>query len=104
MSVNRTRTERQRERYVRYRQRVLADPKVRESYEEGLSPLTFPLKPRRATRARRERLSIHIPQTALARRPVERLMKMGSERDESVNYLVVKAILEFLEREEKEKA
>jgi len=34
-------------------------------------------------------------------RPVERLIKLGKKKDRSVNYLVVEAILEYLEREEK---
>ena len=48
-----------------------------------------------------DKLSIYIPQGKLKQRPVERLMKLGEERDRSVNYLVVQAILEYLKREEK---
>lgn len=43
----------------------------------------------------------HIPQTKLDDKPVERLLKLGSKRDRSVNYLVVEAILQYLDREEK---
>lgn len=50
---------------------------------------------------RRDKLSIYIPQEKLKEKPIERLMKLAKERDRSVNYLVVKAILEFLEREDK---
>lgn len=53
--------------------------------------------------ARRDKLSIYIPQEKLKEQPIERLMKLGKDRDRSVNYLVVKAILEFLEREDKGK-
>jgi predicted transcriptional regulator len=33
-------------------------------------------------------------------RPVERLIKLAEGRDRSVNYLVVEAILQYLEKEE----
>lgn len=46
-------------------------------------------------------ISIYIPKDKLARRPVERLQKLASKRDRSVNYLVVDAILQYLDREEK---
>ncbi|MFQ6118103.1 MAG: CopG family ribbon-helix-helix protein [Candidatus Bipolaricaulia bacterium] len=49
----------------------------------------------------RDKLSIYIPQEKLKEKPVERLMKLAKERDRSVNYLVVQAILEYLKREEK---
>ena len=52
---------------------------------------------------RRDKLSIYIPQDKLKEKPIERLMKLAREKDRSVNYLVVKAILEFLEREDKRK-
>jgi predicted transcriptional regulator len=52
---------------------------------------------------RRDKLSIYIPQEKLKEKPIERLMKLAKEKDRSVNYLVVKAILEFVEREEKGK-
>lgn len=48
----------------------------------------------------RDKLSIYIPQDKMKDKPVERLMKLGEERDRSVNYLVVQALVEFLEREE----
>ncbi len=51
----------------------------------------------------RDKLSIYIPQDKLQEKPVERLMKLAKERDRSVNYLVVQAILEYLKREEKKK-
>jgi len=48
----------------------------------------------------RDKLSIYIPKEKLVEKPVERLMKLANERDRSMNYLVVQAIMEFLEREE----
>ncbi|MFC2105248.1 hypothetical protein ACFLS0_00600 [Candidatus Bipolaricaulota bacterium] len=46
-----------------------------------------------------DKLSIYIPQTKIMQRPVERLIKLGEKRDRSVNYLVVQAILDYLDRE-----
>ena len=48
-----------------------------------------------------DKLSIYIPQKQQAERPVERLIKLGEKKDRSINYLVVEAIMEYLEREEK---
>jgi len=45
-------------------------------------------------------LSIYIPQSKMAEKPVERLIKLGERRDRSVNYLVVEAILQYLQRQE----
>jgi hypothetical protein len=47
-----------------------------------------------------EKLSIYIPQKKMAEKPVERLMKLGKQRDRSINYLVVEAILQYVQREE----
>jgi len=44
--------------------------------------------------------SIYIPQAKMEQKPVERLIKLGAKGDRSVNYLVVQAILQYLEREE----
>jgi predicted transcriptional regulator len=46
------------------------------------------------------KMSIYIPQTKRDRKPMERLIKLGKQRDRSVNYLVIEAILQYLEREE----
>jgi len=46
------------------------------------------------------KLSIYIPPSKMKLQPVERLIALGKKRDRSVNYLVVDAILEYLEREE----
>jgi len=54
-------------------------------------------------KARPETLSIYIPQGKQGQHPVERLMKLSKERDRSINYLVVEAIVEYLKREERKK-
>jgi predicted transcriptional regulator len=46
-------------------------------------------------------LSIYIPKSKLEKRPVARLQQLSKKRDRSINYLVVEAILEYLDREEK---
>ena len=46
-------------------------------------------------------LSIYFPKRAMEKKLVERLQKLSKERDRSVNYLVVEAIVEYLERKEK---
>jgi len=48
-----------------------------------------------------DKLSIYIPQNKINLRPVERLLKLGEKVDRSINYLVVNAIIEYLDREEK---
>jgi len=48
-----------------------------------------------------DKISIYVPKSKIDQRPVERLMKLAEQNDRSVNYLVVEAILEFLDREEK---
>ncbi|MFA5349010.1 MAG: hypothetical protein WC309_01410 [Candidatus Paceibacterota bacterium] len=47
-----------------------------------------------------DKLSIYVPKKRAAERPVERLMKIGVKKDRSVNYLVVEAILQYLDRHE----
>ena len=47
-----------------------------------------------------DKLSIYIPQKKMEDKPVERLIQLGEKRDRSINYLVVDAILQYLEREE----
>ena len=49
---------------------------------------------------RNPRQALDIPQSKMAERPVERLIKLSEKKDRSVNYLVVEAILQYLEREE----
>jgi hypothetical protein len=47
-----------------------------------------------------DRLSIYIPKGKTKHRPVERLIKLGQKMDRSVKYLVVEAIVQYLERGE----
>lgn len=46
-----------------------------------------------------DKISIYVPQSKQGLSLVERLIKLGEKRDRSVNYLVVEAILEYLDRE-----
>ena len=48
-----------------------------------------------------DKISIYVPQSKIRQMPVERLIKLGERRDRSVNYLVVQAIIEYLDKEEK---
>ena len=48
-----------------------------------------------------DKLSIYIPQRKMGDKPVERLIKLGDKVDRSINYLVVEAIIQYLDREEK---
>jgi hypothetical protein len=51
-----------------------------------------------------DKISIYVPKNKMEQRPVERLMKLAEMKDRSVNYLVVEAIIEYLEREEKRRS
>ncbi len=44
-------------------------------------------------------ISLYVPEKAQKQRVIERLTKLGEKRDRSVNYLVVEAILRYLDRE-----
>ena len=46
-------------------------------------------------------LSIYVPKSKLDRKPIERLERLGKKLDRSINYLVVEAIIQYLDREEK---
>jgi len=48
-----------------------------------------------------DKMSIYIPQSKKDLKPVERLIALGKRKDRSVNYMVVEAILQYLDREEK---
>ena len=48
-----------------------------------------------------DKMSIYIPQAKQALEPVERLIALGKGRDRSINYMVVEAIIEYLDIEEK---
>jgi len=54
-----------------------------------------------ATKELLDKMSIYVPQGKIEQRPVERLIALGKKADRSVNYLVVDAILQYLDREEK---
>jgi len=47
-----------------------------------------------------DKLSIYIPEKKMLQKPIERLIKLGAKVDRSVNYMVVEAILHYLDREE----
>lgn len=47
------------------------------------------------------KLSVYIPHPKMEEHLAERLIKLGAEKERSVNYLVVEAIQQYLEREEK---
>jgi len=48
-----------------------------------------------------DKISIYVPKSKIEHNPVERLVKLADEKDRSVNYLVVEAIMQYLTREEK---
>jgi len=47
-------------------------------------------------------LSIYIPKSKAHHRPIERLLKLAEQKDRSMNYLIVDAILQYLDRRETE--
>ena len=47
-----------------------------------------------------DKMSIYIPQQKQELRLIERTIALGAKRDRSVSYLVVRAIEQYLEREE----
>jgi len=46
-------------------------------------------------------ISIYIPKSKTGQRLMERLFKLGRRRDRSVNYLIVEAILQYVDSLEK---
>jgi hypothetical protein len=44
-------------------------------------------------------LSVYIPQDKLDLHPIERIQKLAEQRERSVNYVVIEAILQYLDRE-----
>ncbi len=48
-------------------------------------------------------LSIYIPKSKLDKKPIARLERLGKRLDRSINYLVVEAIIQYLDREEKKR-
>lgn len=51
-----------------------------------------------------EKLSIYVPQEKRQQQPIERLTKLAKKQDRSVNYLVVQAIIEYVDRQERAEA
>ena len=47
-------------------------------------------------------LSIYIPKSKAQHRLIERLLKLADRKDRSMNYLIVDAILQYLDRREAE--
>lgn len=47
-----------------------------------------------------DRISVSIPKRERSRKMIEQLTEIAEKRDRTVNYLVVEAILEYLDREE----
>jgi len=47
-----------------------------------------------ANKTIRDKLSIYIPQKKMEEKPVERLIWLGNRKDRSINYMVLKAIME----------
>lgn len=50
--------------------------------------------------AGRATLTIYLPQKHQDKKVLERLQKLAKEKDRSVNYLAVQAIIEYLEQQE----
>jgi len=53
------------------------------------------------TKKNMDMIAVRIPQTKMARRPIERLIRLSLKRDRSLNYLAVEAILAYLDKEER---
>jgi predicted DNA-binding protein len=53
-----------------------------------------------AKQQQRATMSVYIPQSKMKKRLLERLIRLGEQRDRSVNYLVIEAIIEYLDRVE----
>jgi predicted transcriptional regulator len=49
---------------------------------------------------RSDALSIYIPKSKADHRPIERLLDLAEKKDRSMNYLIVDAILQYLDRQE----
>jgi len=51
-----------------------------------------------------DKLSIYVPKDKMKLKPIERLQKLAEKHDRSVNYMVVQAIIDYVDREEKKTA
>ena len=47
------------------------------------------------------RISIYVPKGKQGEKPLERLHKLGQKRDRSLNYMIVQAVLDYVNRQEK---
>jgi len=47
------------------------------------------------------RISIYIPKRFQSENPLKRLYKLGAKDDRSLNYMIVKAVLDYVNREER---
>ena len=45
-------------------------------------------------------LSIYIPKSKANHRPIERLLALAEKKDRSMNYLIVDAVLKYLDRQD----
>lgn len=52
--------------------------------------------------AARATVTIYLPQKHQESQVLERLQKLAKKRDRSVNYMAVQAIIEYLDKEEKQ--
>lgn len=48
-----------------------------------------------------DKISVYIPEKKADKNVMERLRKLGTKKDRSINYMVVEAIVQYLDREEK---
>lgn len=53
------------------------------------------------TQRLQDKISIYIPQGQQEAQLIKRLGEIAKAQDRSVNYLIIKAILDFIEREER---
>jgi hypothetical protein len=49
------------------------------------------------------RVSIYVPKSNQPEKPIKRLYELGLKRDRSLNYMIVTAILDYVNRQEKKK-
>lgn len=47
-----------------------------------------------------DKIAVYVPQREQGQQLVERLMKVAARKDRSINYLVIEALKQYLEREE----
>jgi len=47
------------------------------------------------------RISIYIPNRFQSENPLKRLYKLGRKDDRTLNYMIVKAVTDYVEREER---